>query len=498
MFDVRRDLFAHLQRLSLRFHGGNQTGDLISRVTGDISNVQDMIVTVSTVVFSNVLSIAFVFLIMARLDWKYTLLTLGVVPAMYVAARYFQRRIRYAAMQVRRSEGQVSSIVQEVVSSIRVVKAFTREAFEQERFESQGAVSRDAALHMGKLQAQFGPSIDILGSFATVVLLWFGVREVLAGNLTAGELLVFVAYIRSMYSPLRQLARVSTTMARGAAGAERVLEIFRSEPDLDDRPDARTAPRLRGRIEFDGVSFGYEPDTLVLHDISFEAEPGSVVAVVGATGSGKTTTVSMIPRFYDPTAGVVRIDGEDIRNFTLRSLRSQISLVLQEPLLFRTSIYDNVAYGSESASPADVRKALAEANALEFVAQLPHGDQTVVGERGTSLSGGQRQRIAIARAMVRDAPILILDEPTVGLDPETEAQVLDALERLRADRTTFVIAHHLATVHGADQIVVLDEGRVVEIGTHQDLMRRNGKYARLYRSQDRSLGSATREAGFIA
>lgn len=483
VFDVRRNLFAHVQRLSLRFHGTQRTGDLMSRVTSDIGNIQDMIVTALSSVFVNGATIAVTIAIMLRLDWRYTLLTLVVVPFIYLTARYYRREIKVAARQARRSEGRVSSIVQEVISSIRVVKAFTREEFEQQRFEEQSGQSLQAGLHSAKLQAQFAPIIDILGSLGTVLILWFGVREVIAGRLTTGELLVFISYYRAMYSPLRQLAKLSNVTARGSASAERVLEILNTEPDLEDRLGARPAPAFRGQVTFDRVTFGYDAERPVLHDISFEAEPGTITALVGATGSGKTSTVSMIPRFYDPTSGSIRIDGEDIRSYTLDSLRSQISLVLQEPVLFRATIFENIAYGKPNATKREVYAAAEEANATEFVERLDDGFDTWVGERGGTLSGGQRQRIAIARAIIRDAPVLILDEPTVGLDAETEYLVLDALHKLMDGRTTFVIAHHLHTIERAHAIIVLEHGQIVESGSHEGLLASNGAYSRLYYKQ---------------
>jgi subfamily B ATP-binding cassette protein MsbA len=467
----------------------------MARLTGDINNIQDMVVTALSIIFTNTLTIALVIAVMLRLDWRYTLVVLVVVPFMYLAARHYRRAIKQATRQVRRSEGQVSSIVQEVISSIRVVKAFTRETYEQQRFERQSDRSLRAGLQSAKLQAQFAPIIDLLGAFGTVIVLWLGVREVLSGHLTAGELLVFVSYFRAMYSPLRQLAKVSTITARGSASAERVLEILNTEPDLRDLPGARPAPRFRGMITFDHMSFGYDPDRPVLHDISFEVQPGSVTALVGPTGSGKTTTASLIPRFYDPARGAVLIDGMDVRAFTLGSLRAQISLVLQEAVLFQGTIYDNIAYGNPEASADEIRAAAEAANVTEFVDRLPDGFDTVVGERGASLSGGQRQRVAIARALVRNAPILILDEPTVGLDAETGELVLEALQRLMANRTTLVIAHHLASIQHADTIIVLDQGRIAEMGQHEELLTQNGLYAGLCHRQ---LWSATsRESGCL-
>jgi subfamily B ATP-binding cassette protein MsbA len=459
----------------------------MSRLSGDVSNIQDMVVNSTSTIFGNALSIALMFVIMLRLDWRYTLLTMTTAPILFVVTRHYRGAIKQLTRRQRRSEGQVSSIVQEVISSIRVVKAFTREDFEQQRFEEQSNASLLLSLRMAKLQAQFTPIVGLLGSLGTIIVLGLGTREILLGRLTPGELLVFLSYYQSMYSPLRQLAKISVTTARGLASAERVLEILDTEPDLRDFPGARPAPPLSGHVVFDRVTFGYDHDRPVLHEISLEAKPGTVTALVGATGSGKTTTLSMIPRFYDPDQGSLSIDGHDIREFTARSLREQVGLVLQEPVLFRCSIYDNISYGNPHASRADILSAADQANVTEFVDRLPDGFDTIVAERGGSLSGGQRQRIAIARALVRNAPILILDEPTVGLDVETEQLVLQALYRLMENRTTFVIAHHLSTIRRADRVVVFREGRIVEVGTHDDLLRRSGLYARLYSMQIRGL-----------
>lgn len=493
VYDIRRDLFAHVQKLSLRFHGTRRSGDLMSRLTGDITSLQDLVVIGLSNAVGNGMTIGLMVIVMLRLDWRYTLISLVIVPFMYLAARHYRTAIKQASRQVRRSEGQVSSIVQEVISSIRVVKAFTQEDFEQERFEQQTTQSVQANLRTARLQAQFAPIISILATLSMVVVLWLGVREVVARRLTAGELLVFVTYFRALSSPLRQLAKLSTITARGTASAERVLEILNTVPDVQDLPHAQPAVSFRGDIQFDSVSFGYEPENLVLHDVTFHVPAGSSVALIGATGSGKTTTASLIPRFYDPVRGSVLIDGRDLRSFTLRSLRAQISLVLQEAVLFQATIYDNIAYGNLDASAKEIYEAAEMANVAEFVDVLPEGYDTLLGERGASLSGGQRQRIAIARAIVRRAPILILDEPTVGLDAETEYLVLEALRRLMSRCTSIVIAHHLATIREADLIVVLEHGRIVETGSHESLLASSGLYAKLLQRQTGELSSPTFE-----
>ncbi len=487
VFDIRRDLFAHVQKLSLKFHGSTRTGDLVARLTSDIGSIQDMIITVSSSVFVSVLTIALMVTVMLRLDWRYTALSMAVAPFMFVTVQRYRRAIRQTNRQMRDSEGRVNSLVQEVISSIRIVKAFTREDFEQRRFEEQSGTSLQASLRSARLQAQLGPLLEILSVLASVGILWLGVREVLRGQLTAGELLVIMVYFRWMYGPLRQLASISTLMARGMAGVERVHEVLVTVPDLMDLPGAVAAPAFRGRVQYEHVDFAYDGHRRVLRDICLNLEPGSVTALVGATGSGKSTTVSLIPRFYDPSAGIVRIDGQDIRTYTLQSLRAQVSLVLQEAVLFYDTVYNNIACANPNATARQVYAGAEAANALEFIERLPHGYDTIVGERGESLSGGQRQRIAIARAILRDARILILDEPTTGLDAEAEMLVLEALQRLVRDRTTLVIAHHLTTVQRADQIVVLDHGEVVETGTHTSLLMRNSWYARVYRTQTRPL-----------
>ena len=490
VFEIRRDLFSHVQKLSMSFHESRRTGDVVTRLTADMTNLQDMFVAATATAFASVMTIVLMVAVIASLDWRYIALTAAIVPLIYLAMRYYQRAIKDASRRVRRSEGQLSSIVQEVVSSIRIVKAFTREDFEQHRFEQQARTSVKANLRAANFGAQYPPVVEVLATIAAVAILGLGVREVLSGRLTAGELLVIVMYFRWMFGPLRQLARVSSSIGRGLASGERIQEVLSSTPDVDEVPGARPAPRFRGHICFDHVSFAYQPGQPVLKDVSFEVEPGSVTALVGATGSGKTTATSLIARFYDPNEGAVRIDGEDVRNFTLRSLRSQISIVLQEAVLFHGTIFENIAYGRPHASPADVYAAAEAANAVEFIERLPDGYNTILGERGETLSGGQRQRISIARAIIRDAGILILDEPTVGLDAQTESLVLEALQRLMAHRTTLVIAHHLSTVQGADNIVVLDHGQVVETGKHDELLQQNLWYAEVYRTHIRTLTGA--------
>ncbi len=386
---------------------------------------------------------------------------------------------------MRRKEGEVVSVLEEVLSSIRVVKAFAREDYEQRRFEQESRENVELALQARNVKAKLPPIVELIVAGGTCLVLWYGARLVLAGGLTSGELLVFLLYLGKMYKPMRELSKMTDTISKASVGWERIREVLENETQVRDLPGAKRAPRLKGKIEFDQVSFSYDGRQPVLADVDLKIEPGQLVALVGPTGAGKTTIVSLLPRFYDLTSGEIRVDGTDIRRFKIKSLRQQISFVLQETLLFRAPVWQNIAYGKPEAKRGEVIRAARLAYADEFIEQMPEGYDTMIGERGMTLSGGQRQRIAIARAIIRDAPILILDEPSSGLDPAAEKLVFDALGNLMAGRTSIVIAHRLATVRRADVIFVIDEGRVVEQGTHEELLEQGGLYSRLYELQFR-------------
>ncbi len=467
--DIRGALFSRLQRLSLRFHAEQRSGDLINRVMNDIDRIQDMLVQSFSVLVPNIALLAGMMTIMFLVDWPLTLIALAVSPILFLAAYRYTTRIKGASRRARRKEGLLAARTGEVLGAIRVVQAFTREDEEDRRFNEESSETLAANLEAIRLQAQFSPLIDVLAGLGVAIVLFVGAHQVISGRLSLGLLLVFISYIGSLYKPMRQLSKLSYVTSRGVASAERVAEVLDSEMDITDLPGARPAPKLLGHLQFQDVDFAYQED-LVLKGISLVAEPGRVVALVGPTGAGKSTLVSLIPRFFDPRAGRILVDGEDVRSLQLRSLRSQIALVLQEPILFEGTIYGNIAYGRPEARSQEVFEAAEAALVHEFVERLPNGYETRVGERGVTLSGGERQRISIARAILRDAPILILDEPTSALDPASENLMMEALHRLIRGRTTFVIAHRMSTIRRADEVLVLDHGEIIEQGSHDELV----------------------------
>ena len=498
MHDLRHDLYHHIQRLSLSQYDRQRTGDLISRITGDIEAIQDLVASALLGLVLDVLVLAGMIAIMLSLNWRFTLIALAITPFLFLEVYSLTRRSKRATRAVRRKEGEVVAVAQESLSSLRLVQAFGREDYEEERLERETLESIRLALDARRLKARLSPIVDVLVAIGTCVVLWYGARLVLAGMLTAGALVVFVLYLGKMYKPMRDLSKLTDTVAKALVGAERIEEIAGIESQVRDLPGAREAPRFRGAITFDHVKFGFAGPPPVLTDVSLEIPAGRFVALVGPSGGGKSTVLSLIARFYDPISGVVRIDGADVQSFTLRSLRRQISFVLQDTILFRAPIWQNIAYGKPEATQEEIVRAARLANAHDFILQTPHGYETLVGERGVSLSGGERQRLAIARAIIRDAPILLLDEVSTGLDAQAEELVFEALARLMGGRTTVVVAHRLATIRNADRIHVLDAGTIVESGTHAELVARQGLYSRLHeiqlREEDRGAVIATPRA----
>jgi ABC-type multidrug transport system fused ATPase/permease subunit len=483
VYELRRKLFAHMQRLSLRFHDRQRTGDLTSRLTSEVQAIQDMTTSGLTMLGSNFFLLSGMLALMFWLNWQMALATLSVAPLMSWAIFRYTRRIKTATRKARVSTRQMAALAQETLSSIRIVQGLAQEEQQDDRFRERSETSLQAYLETVRYQARVAPLVDVLAAVGLMIVMWYGATQVLKGAMTTGDVVIFFAYVTGFYAPMKALARFSYLFNRASVGAEAISEVMNIRSELVDRKGARPAPRLEGTVDFRQVSFEYEPGRPVLCRLDLSIAPGEKIALVGVTGAGKSTLVSLIPRFYDPTEGAVCIDGKDVREYTLFSLREQISLVLQDSLLFSGTIGENIAFGRPDASDSEIVAAAQLANADEFIQKLPDGYDSPVSERATTLSGGQKQRIAIARAILRDAPILILDEPTSSLDASAEQAVIEALARAAAGRTTIVIAHRLSTVRLADRIIVLDRGQIVEEGTQEELLMREGKYAHLYNLQ---------------
>ena len=451
VFELRCRMFAHIQRLSLRFHDRQRIGDLTTRFTADINAIQDVVANGSILLVSNVCLLAAMLVMMFWLNWKFALAALSVAPLLFWTVFRYTGRIKLAARTARKSDGVLASVAQETLSSIRIVQGLAQEQQQDDRFQAQSESSLQAYLEGVRYQARVAPLVDFLAAVGLAMVMWYGAKQVMAGEITTGDVIVFFAYVTNLYSPMKALARLSNSLNRASVGAERVLDVLGARREVSDRKTARPAPRLRGEIEFRDVSFEYEPGRPVLKDVNLTVHARERVAIVGSTGAGKSTLVSLVPRFFDPGHGVVCLDGEDIRSYQLQSLREQVSLVLQDSLLFSGTIRENIAFGRPEAAEEEIVAAARAADADAFIRMMPDGYRSHVSERATSLSGGEKQRIAIARAILRDAPLLILDEPTSGLDAESERSVIDALMAAAAGRTTLIIAHRLSTVRFADR-----------------------------------------------
>ena len=481
--DLRSALYAHLQRLSLAFHSRQRVGDLLYRLTADSFAVQTMIMNGALPILSALVLLAGMLVVLFPLDPTLTVLALTVVPVLFALIALFNRKIVQIAGDVRTTESRVYSLVQWAMSSIKLVQAFTKEEEEHRRFMGASRESLQATLRLYSWQTLYSGTVNLVIAAGTAIVVFAGAQAVISGTLSIGQLIVFISYLAQLYAPINQITQSWGLIAGARVGARKIFEILDTEPDLKDGMRKFSPSGARGEIAWSGVDFRYRADTPILTGIELKVPAGTKIAVVGPTGAGKSTLLGLLPRFYDPSAGSVAIDGIDVREYTLRSLRNQIAMVLQPPLIFPLSVRDNIAYGRPGADDPAIEKAARLAQVDDLIASLPAGYDTLLGESGAALSEGEKQRITIARALLRDAPILILDEPTSALDVTTEALVMAGIERLMAGRTTFIIAHRLSTVRRCDRIVVLHGGAIAEEGTLTELLRLNGFFAEYYRTQ---------------
>jgi ABC-type multidrug transport system fused ATPase/permease subunit len=480
--DLRLRIYEHLENLSFRYYDTHETGALLSTMTDDVATIQDFVSSDALDILVDFTTLVGMLALMFWLDWRFALIVVAITPMLLLAIARFRRAIKTATRERRRRESDVVAVVQSGLASVRTIQALGAQQIEDARLGEASRAAVTSALHARRIKSLLSPLISVVVALCTAIVLWRGTDLALAGAMTVGSLTVFLAYLARFFKPVEDLAKMTNAVAQTHVALERIVDLLDVDMIVQERAGAVDPPIFRGAIDLNRVAFAYRPDAPVLTDITLSIRAGTFVAVVGPTGSGKSTVASLIPRFYDPSAGQIRIDGTDVREYTLRGLRRQIAFVMQETVLFTGTIRDNIAYGRHDATDADIIKAAQLANADEFIARLPDGYSTMVGERGATLSGGQRQRIGIARAFIRDAPILILDEPTASLDPESEQLVMDGLRRLMSGRTVLMITHRLNTLSQADQIVVVKGGVVAERGTHGDLLARDGMYASLYRA----------------
>jgi len=483
IIDIRETVYRHLQRLSLSYFESRRTGAIMSYITNDVAALQSALVESAIEMVTEGVVLLGSIGAMFAIHWRLALLTLVTMPLVFQAINIFGRKLRRAGRVMQERAADITSVLQETVLAVRVIKSFVREDYEIERFNRENYHNFRAQMKNAQLMATLTPIIEFLAALGVTIIIWYGGREVIGGHLTSGALIAFLIYVVNLSNPMKRLSRVYGSIQRALAAAQRVFEVLDTEPEIKDAPDAIELPPIKGLVAFHNLSFEYKPGEPALIDITLEAKPGQMVAIVGPSGAGKTTIANLIPRFYDPTAGFITVDGLDIRKVTLASLRRQIGIVPQETMLFNGTVYENILYGDLTAPREEVIAAARAANAHGFIAEMPEGYETHIGERGTKLSGGQRQRIAIARAILKNPRVLIFDEATSALDTESEALVQEALDKLMVGRTSFVIAHRLSTVQRADIIIVLEKGRIVERGSHAELINAGGLYSKLYQVQ---------------
>jgi len=481
--DLRIRMYEHLHRLSLRFYDNAKSGSLMSTITSDVSTVQAFASSSTLGIVVDLLTIAFMLGLMFWLDWDFTLIAIGVTPFLLLFVMRFKKAVKEVTKIVRVKQSDVVAVVQEGLGSVRAVEAFGRQDLEVAHMTEASHATVDAALKARQVKSLLSPVVSIVVALCTGIVLWKGTSLIVLGTMTAGALTVYLAYLNKFFKPVKDLAGMTSTIAQTTVALERIQKILSADDIIRERPDAVDPGRVKGAISFEHVAFGYGEEELVLRDICFTIEPGQVVGVVGPTGSGKSTVLSLIPRFYDANKGRILLDGAPVETYKIAALRAQVGFVLQETVLFRGTIRENIAYGRPGATDDEVIAAAKIANADEFISRMPHGYDSVVGERGDTLSGGQRQRIGIARAVIRNSPIMILDEPTAALDTESERLVVEGLQRLMKGRTVIMIAHRLSTIRDADKIIVIKDGVVAEEGTNDELIARGGVYAELHRIQ---------------
>jgi ABC-type multidrug transport system fused ATPase/permease subunit len=488
--DLRMGTYHHLQRLSLGYYDKHQVGGLISTLTTDIETIQTFASSSVLDILMDIFTVLGMVCLMFWLRWDFALVAAGVSPFLLLFVSRFKTTVKKATQEVRRNQEKIVAVEMQGLQTQRVVKAFGTEDLEEQRLRGASLSTVESALKARKVKSLVLPLTGLAVSACTALVMWRGAALILAGAMTAGVLIVFLSYLAKFFKPVRDLAKMTNSVAQANVAAERIQAIMKTDSAIVERPNAREA-RVRGEIVFDRVEFGYNPGVPVLRGVSFSVQPGQFVGIVGPTGSGKSTVISLLARFYDPSKGGVSIDGIDLRDYKLQSLRQSMAMVLQDTVLFRATMRENIAYGRANASLQDVVRAAKIANAHDFIEEMPEGYDTLVGERGSTLSGGQRQRIGIARAIVRNSPILILDEPTASLDAETEASVMEALERAMKDRTVIMISHRLSTLRDASNIIVMKAGMVTEQGGHDQLLARGGVYAEIFNAQMEQERAAT-------
>jgi ABC-type multidrug transport system fused ATPase/permease subunit len=484
--DLRIRIYAHLHRLSLRYYDHAKSGALISTITTDVTTLQSFASSSTLDILVDIITIFFMIGLMFWLDWDFTLIALAVTPFLLVFVMHLKKAVKEVTRTVRQRQSEIVAVVQQGLGSVRSVTAFGRQDLELARLEAASHATVDAAMQARRVKSLLSPVVGIVVAFCTAIVLWKGTSLIVAGTMTAGALTVYLAYLAQFFKPVKDLAAMTSSIAQTTVALERIQTILAADDIIVEKSDARDPGRAKGQITFENVHFAYEEEAPILNGVSFRIEPGQIVGIVGPTGSGKSTVLSLVPRFYDASSGRVAIDGIDVTDYKLSALRSQVGYVLQETVLFRGTIRDNIAYGRPGATEDEIVEAAKIANAHEFIIRMPHGYDSMVGERGDTLSGGQRQRIGIARAVVRNSPIMILDEPTAALDTESEVLVMEALKRLMQGRTVIMIAHRLSTIRDADTIVVLKDGVVAEQGSNDELIARGGLYAELVHRQQQA------------